>query len=470
MKTSMRNAALAATIFIPTATLLAQGSDWNPISSIKSKGLMNAQREDPFHVLRRVANMVGDQDAQRLVQKHGLSLINVTWEDTGRYKGSSVGPNISDMTIQVAHGQGREQQVAAMPVIRHPNFSDITGDMDPSQLTLLVGNEKGRQLQRISLRDFLQNPSRFLSNPESWKAPVKSLWSERDDSVLVSAQACFLPIPKEGKANFNPVLFNYQSVPGDPAVLTIVATRQGTSVTVIDNKRDPFSSGGAWGQRLFFNKNGQRASLTGERESDFKGDGNTRPGQPQQAMAGMNMVLVIQVPLKQHRPARENVMSAPAMAGAGGGGMMEKKRSSDTENAIIGHGRVEGPFTEIDNLKIERDHRFPVRVTVQFYKATSTGVVSEQDIRAIKQDIDLVYAHASNVGSLVTGGNTGRPTEYWGSKVQPRDWWESFWRRYENAYDTPRSVAVARLQKLIGPNYMQRPVTELYLCDLLRKR
>ena len=145
------------------------------------------------------------------------------------------------------------------------------------------------------------------------------------------------------------------------------------------------------------------------------------------------------------------------------------KRSSDTENAVISYGPVEGPFTEIDNLSIERDSRFPVRVTVQFYKATSTGVVSEQDVRAIKQDLDMVYAHASSVGSLVTGGETGRPTEYWGSKVQPRDWWTQFWNRYETAYKTPRRVAIARLEQLLGKNYMSRPVCELYVHDLLRR-
>lgn len=144
------------------------------------------------------------------------------------------------------------------------------------------------------------------------------------------------------------------------------------------------------------------------------------------------------------------------------------KRKSDTENAVIGHGKVEGPFTEIDNLSIERDPRFPVRVTVQFYKATSTGVVSEQDVQSIKHDLDQVYAHASNVGSLVTGGHTGRPTEYWGSKVQPRDWWERFWRDYEANTGTRRTVAIAKLRQLLGNNYMVRPVTDLYLRDLLR--
>ena len=38
--------------------------------------------------------------------------------------------------------------------------------------------------------------------------------------ALPAAQAVFLPIPKKGKAEFNPAVFNYQSAPGSPAVLT----------------------------------------------------------------------------------------------------------------------------------------------------------------------------------------------------------------------------------------------------------
>ena len=200
-----------------------------------------------------------------MASEFGLQILDLTWEDTGRYKGSSVGPNISDMTIQVGQELTRgEFKTTCMPVIRFPNFSDKSCDLDPRDFTLLAGNQKGGGLKRISLRDFLEDPGSFLSNPDSWKAKDgkrRTLLAERDIKVLVSAQACFLPIPKEGKATFNPVLFNYQSVKGDPAVLTILATREGTSVTVIDNVRDAFRTGAVWGQRLFFNNNGQRASL-----------------------------------------------------------------------------------------------------------------------------------------------------------------------------------------------------------------
>src|SRR5262249_19084287 len=134
---------------------------------------------------------------------------------------------------------------------------------------LLVGNENGKPLHKVSLRELLSDPRRFLSKPDSWKSFEKSLLAPRDTHALVSSQACFLPIPRQGSVEFNPVICNYQPYDKDPAVLAILATREGTSMTVIDNKRDAFKSGATWGQRLFFNHRGERASLSGERKSDF---------------------------------------------------------------------------------------------------------------------------------------------------------------------------------------------------------
>jgi hypothetical protein len=456
---------LGAAVAAATAASI-QSTDWEPLSRQNRTAPASQEYLD---AIQRSAQMVGDPVAQRLARQMGLDLLNLTWEDTGRYKGSSVGPNISDMTIQVAamDPQSRRIQVACMPVIRYPNFSDISCDIDSRDFTLLVGNEEGQPLKRVSLYDFLSNPTAYLSNPNSWRGRNRSLLAPRDKNVLVSAQACFLPVPKQGLATFNPVLFNYQSVSGDPAVLTILATREGTSVTVIDNKRDAFASGAAWGQRLFFNHDGKRASLTGQRISDFAASGG-KVGR--KGSAGLNMVLLIQVPLKQKNPMRlkggvsMESASAPAPTGA-----LSKDPVSDVEAAVIGHGELEGPFTEIDNLAIERDPSYPVRVTVQFYKATSNGVVSEADIRQIKDEIAGVYSYGTNVGSLVTDGETGRPTEYVGCKVQPRDWWEQFWRRHQqNTGDTPEE-ARRKLIALLGNGFMQRPVCDLYVRDLLRK-
>ena len=423
---------MTTSILLAAALMLTNGAEITPVTPPPM---------DYTDVIRDTAGMIQDPSARSLARRHGLDILSVTWEDTGRYKASSVGPNISDMTIQVQHRDPRTgaYDLTLMPVIRFPNFSDETGDVALDNFFLLVGNEKGEELRRVTLRQFLGDLRTWLHDPESWDGDRDSLLARRDSHALVSAQACFLPIPEQGTAEFNPVLFNYQSHGDDPAVLTILATREGTSVTIIDNKRDGFEAGYSWGQRLFFNQNGERASLTGMRLSEFLDAGIDDPTATPEAAgsAGLNMVLLIQVPLKQKRPMRlfdmfamGAVMAAPEAAAY--------KSESDVENAVIGHGEVEGPFTEIAGLDIERDPRFPVRVTVQFYKATSNGVVSERDMQQIADQIRRVYDEADYAGSLVVGGETGRPTEYDGDKNEPDGWWNAFWKRHEgNTGQTP---------------------------------
>ncbi|MCA9776770.1 MAG: hypothetical protein KC800_08645 [Candidatus Eremiobacteraeota bacterium] len=410
------------------ASVLLAGCLTAPISADSSDDLASFRQ-----VIAQTAAMVGDQTARDLAGAHGLQILNVTWEDTGRYKGSSVGPNISDMTLQTQLRDPKtdELSLTCLPVIRYDNFSDKTADVDLNDFFLLVGNENGDDTHRVSLYDYLDSPRKFMTNPDSWSGKQKSLLADRDSHALVSAQACFLPIPKGGEVTFNPVLFNYQSVQGDPAVLTILATREGTSMTIIDNQRDGFQAGSTWGQRLFFNKNGERASLTGTRMSDYVEQQKVAdPGTRLEAAGedGLNMVLLIQVPLKQRNPMR---FPAGEMYCCDDGVVVNSAQRSTVENAVIGHGEVEGRFTEVDGLEIERDDRFPVRVTVQFYKATDNGVVSKEDISDIARQIERVYEGGDYVGSLVTGGETDRPTEYDGSKVQPAGWWSEFYKRHQ---------------------------------------
>lgn len=392
------------------------------------------QANDPAYLaaIQNTAAMVSDEQAQSLATEYGLNIVNVTWEDTGRYYDSAVGPNISDVTIQVQQLDPvtGDYNLTLMPVIRYPNFSDLTADIPPDQFNLLVGNEKGQPLEKVSLAEYLGNFRNYLTNPGSWAGEETSLLADQDTHVLVSAQAAFLPVPLQGKAEFNPVLFNYQSYAGDPAVLVIVATREGTSATIIDNTRDAFPAGFSWGQRLFFNQNGERASFTGERLSDFGGQPQAGAKMAVEAgeESGLNMVLLIQVPLKQKNPMMLDEGIAYEAEAAGEAAPMD---GSDVEAAVIGHGAVEGPFTEIDNLQIERDERFPIRVTVQFYQATSNGIVSAADMKAISAQLKRVYEDADYVGSLVTDGPSQRSTEYDGSKVEPQGWWEAFWQRFE---------------------------------------
>jgi hypothetical protein len=377
--------------------------------------------------IQRVVNMPFDDALLRRASKRGLDIVNVTWEDTGRYQGSSVGPNISDLTLQVREPVNGGVQTHLLPVLRHPNFSDTTADIKLDKIWLKIGNQTRRgKTVTVPLTEVLSNLKAYLSDPYDLPGSGNFL-AARDSHALVSAQHVFMPLPKTGKAEFTPVLYNYQSSQGAPAVLNLLVTRQGTSATVIENYNGD-QSYQQWGQQLFFNNSGQRTTFTAERRSSVAArveSGRSTADDKASLAKGADMVMVIQVPLMVERryaePMNEtSATEAAAMDAAPAVGAAAPQKSSgstrqrsDVETAVIGHGEDSGPFHEIGGLNIRRDPKFPIRVTVQFYKATSNGVVSDADLDEAKKQIDEVYRNGDYVGSLVLpDGDHSRPTDW----------------------------------------------------------
>jgi hypothetical protein len=418
-----------------TALIAALTLSLGPIASAQPKA---KAPPDPARLydkmVAKVANMVEDQRAASIASGYNLSLLNVLWEDTGRYEGSSVGPNISDVTIEVeGYSSGKTHHSYLMPVMRHDNYVDRTADVKMDRILIPVGNQaKNGQLELVSLTELLQDPTKYMSLPNKGKIKSGKLWAKRDTHVLVSAQHAFLPVPKEGQAKFWPVIFNYQSTKKNPAVLTILVTRQGTSMTIIDNDRDTLG-GDSWGQRLYFNNAGERAPLIAERLADVKAAGVTANGESAQNLGDdSNVLMLIQVPLKYREPQRmampmkaaANDMSGAGLAAPAASPPAQAQRSagsgerdrSDVDVAVLGHGASEGPYTELDGLTIARDARFPVRVTLQFYQATSNGVISKDNVKAMAAQIRKVYGKGDFVGSLVvpSGMDRVRPTNWTG--------------------------------------------------------
>nr|HMR11700.1 hypothetical protein [Polyangiaceae bacterium] len=213
------------------------------------------------------------------------------------------------------------------------------------------------------------------------------------------------------------------------AVLAILVTRQGTSMSIVENRPGESLIQGV-GQELYFNNEGQRAAFTAERKSDVKrrieAKGGARTQDDKSALArGADALFLIQVPLKHKNRgflggmgsgADEEMaadMAAPSAGAAPAPPKKSKAEQSDVEQAVLGHGRNRGPFEEGGGLELVRDDKFPIRITVQFYKATSNGVVSEKDLDGIAKSIGGVYEHADFVGSLVIpDGDPRRPTEW----------------------------------------------------------
>lgn len=414
----------AAATAVPTAAASPRIREAGATNEVDATAMRDA--------IRAVARMPRDREVTRLARAHRMRVVNLTWEDTGRWLGSAVGPNISDLTLEVIERRGRRASTHLLPVLRFPNFTDRTADVPTDRIWVRVGNQReGAGLDVVPLTEVIGHVRSYLSDPTSLRDGVSDdFLAPRDTHFLVSAQHVFVPVPDGAEVEFAPVLFNYQSSPGMPAVLAILVTREGTSVQVIENRPDRSMPPDAWGQRLYFNHAGQRATFTAERRSNVAARIEAGQARPEDATAleeGADMVMIVQIPLRVPVYGRSAAVG-DMVGGAGFGDALgyssaaapaaptTTRAASDVERAVIGHGIDDGPFEELRRRRIRRDPRFPIRVTVQFYRATSNGVVSPEDIEAAAAQIERIYDDADFAGSLVVAPSA-RPTAW----VRPAD-------------------------------------------------
>jgi hypothetical protein len=347
-----------------------------------------------MNLVREIATIHHSNVNQRLVQEYGLSIATISWEDTARTKGSCWGPNISDMTLNVRN--------LNMHMIRKPNFSDVSVDVHINKINVSVGNEKGGKLIRIPFKEYLANFGFYNSH---YDPKSSQLLLPRDEKLLASAQACILPLGDDSdEVEFVPRIYNYQSSFDNSAVLVVVASSQGTSAHVVTERA----------QKLYFNSNGKAVEFCATRLSQDRIDrGITNAACSMTAdEIDRNVLLVFQIPLKQKQPtydsSEEEDMSFGMFESLG---CTPNVRAKGMENAMIRASTVvQGPFRGLGNHLLERDDRYPIRLTYQFYKITDEVNLKVEDVQEISQRIHSVYEAGSNQSSLVLQ-NTKRQTE-----------------------------------------------------------
>ncbi|RUS13950.1 hypothetical protein BC938DRAFT_477598, partial [Jimgerdemannia flammicorona] len=378
-----------------------------------------------------------------------------------------------------------------------------------TQIPLVVGNESGSPLTSISLADFLRDIPKYTGLPNSLFAP------NRDSHALVSAQACFLPVPPPQQpvsffgggvttttpsttahttfstTDFHVQLYNYQSQPNNPAVLVIVATSKGTSAQLAEGRPLNLFGGHTNGQKLWFNNNGKKCSFSAQRLTENRKErGETDLTKPMtQEEKQNNAIVVIQVPLKQSfttglfgtgtsssfsfgttaatpafntysSPAFDQPSTTRSSFGCGGFGLTAAK--VDVENAIVKLGTDEGPFPTLHGRQsIERDDRYPVRVTLQWYKVTSNGLVDDAVLREI-------------AGQMADARSKG---DFWGSLVvDKQNWFSRFQQRptEKNIFSVNPPMLRTPSQPSTTPSLFQFPTPKVYgthpntVCDNCR--
>jgi len=359
-----------------------------------------------------VANIVTSNTTQNLLSAYGLKAHTVTWEDTGRSKGSCWGPNISDMTLTINPSE-RYESPFPMPVIRKPNFSDVTQDVPIETFKL---NYKGSV---VTLKEVLED---------------LKVYDIRDSQILTSSQCCVLPVESGKKTEFAVQLYNYQSRSEDPAVLVILASKDGTSIQVLDSSNT----------KLYFDDKGTARWFTAERLEDVRireKAVKTRVDsfkEMTQAEKMDNSIMMIQVPLKQKTKITYRSAGWGAAIGSSGssddgcdemeclsigsnfkGVKLEgcrpagaaKSRSKGMDMGQIGLGSSAGSYTGTKGLTLTRDADFPVRCTFQYYRVTDNNTLDEKTIQDIKEQLDQSMKVATAHGSLVLNPTSTRVTE-----------------------------------------------------------
>ena len=222
-------------------------------------------------------------------------------------------------------------------------------------------------------------------------------------------------------------------------MLTIVISARGTSTATVEDKH----------QKLFFDDKGTARYYTAEALADRRARETGVANQAASTHAQMtahekldNLLVVVQVPLK-HREVRRTkgvvyeceeaevevymmgpsygapvarcMRSAPAARGAA------EPPARGMDMAVLGLGSAAGPFAGTRGRTLERDARFPVRATFQYYRATDRDhltVDEANDVAAqLQQSTKVMTAH----GSLVTTPAAPRATAPDLAHPQPGD-------------------------------------------------
>ena len=381
---------------------------------------------------------------QQLAESYGLNIKKVTWEDTGRDKNSALGPNISDLTLFAVAKDSRAKDAAAtgenMCIVRKPNFTDVTADLSIDKFGVSVGNEVGQKPTRVSLKEYLTNLAKYTGNDK-----LKSMLLPRDEVLLTRGQFCFLPVEEGDECEFNVCLRNYQSSDAESAVLVVVASAQGTSAQVL--------AGGT--QHLFFDLDGKACNwllkrLKDDRKAKGKVDLEAKMDAKEEEE---NALFIYQIPLKmKEEPVRGSYFGyAPQVTSLGGyggdssydkglayacatstssevslqgltksksrslsrgrGGGGRTKPRAGIDHGIISVGKPHSDFKGVKGKQFERDPKFPIACTVQFYQSTDTCDIPEAMFQLMSEKITAVYKTGVAMGSLVVNEDTGRVTE-----------------------------------------------------------
>ena len=422
---------------------------------------LNRSTSNNQELAKQIANMTNSQNLKSLLHSYGLDIKNVTWEDTARNKNSSWGPNISDMTL-------RSEQTN-MPVIRRPNFSDVTIDHSINNFNVTVGNESNSKLERIRLTDYFFNINKYTSNPN-----ISKLFKDDEEVLCSTQACLLPAAESEVNFNVrlfnyqssltNPAVLVI--VASNQGTSSMVLNSNTTDILFNSSGRGfDFVAERLKEERKRLGKDLDAPMSTEEKERnvlfiyqiplkqkiipqiqkcygsldsvgaiyDLNNDNNqyfnNRPPKLKKKSSSNNKYNLFNFS-NTSNDLENNIMSFDTYDNSqldsittkvnglqdssptfSRGTTNQKKEKIGLDNAMLRvSDKDRGSFEGTKSLSLERDFRYPIRCTLQYYWITDTEKISQEQITQIASQLETFYSNSSNKSSLVYG-QTNRSTE-----------------------------------------------------------
>ena len=338
-------------------------------------------------IAQRIAALPEGLRTRERASRHGIEVVDVLREVAARARPGAPEPRVPGVALEVnIPADGRGVGAVLAPAFRSPSSSPLEVRVD--RFFLRVGNHHGEPRRTVSLSHFLADVGRYVTSPASLTGAASvgervSFAAPGDHSVIVDVQAVVVPVPVGGRAAVHPVLWSPTSSPRAPAALVVVASRDGTSARVIENRPEDRSTLGS-GQILDFNDGGERRPFA---------VGTRLP----------EVIAVIEVPLATARVDVHGGGSGPAREPA------RDEAGPPIEDARVAASRARGPFVEGSGDRIERDEARPLRATVLLLYPIIDGELDDDDWQALASRLRTVARSPEAAGTrLLPDGDARR--------------------------------------------------------------
>jgi len=383
----------------------------------------------------------------------GYSCQVVSWDDVSR---GTVGGSLSCWGANITDTYLKSKDGEQLFTVRPDNWNEKLGKVASNEVALIAGNHVagGREpLSPVTLRDFLQKMETY--GMYAGLEPGVDLSNvDLDKDCSIRFQTTFLPVAGErGTMEFATEAYNYNTTSDDdPRNLVLLCTSQGVAV----------QQDGAGAKRLYHHAVDTDGSIHrywleaersthkvggAQKETAKEQEDALRRGKATASVIGtramgtrFNVLMTIQVPLQQKRPAEMWVggvgfgswgadeMSMPggmmppmacamacaapppmAFAMASGPPEADMPRSSARRSAppmgTANAARVSrgSEFDVWPGLSISKPDRNPgehVTLTVVIYNTVAGGVPTEADVVAAIDDLESFYEQCGTHGRL----------------------------------------------------------------------